>query len=258
MNPIAFEIGSMPIRWYGIMAAAGFIAASFIMEKNRKHANLSQDDCGTLLIIALIFGLIGARLFYVTQFFYEKGYSRNLMRIFYLHEGGLVFYGGFILATLAIIFYTRKKKMDTIRVMDIFTPAMAAAHACGRIGCFLNGCCYGRATDSFWGVTAPVGSHLWFETEGKPVHPVQLLEAGENIILCGIFWWMLKKNSPRGVVVSCYFATYGFLRCFNEMLRGDNDLFWKLTPAQWIGIAMICIGSGMLYFFLRKNNEKRT
>ena len=109
MNPIAFEIGSMPIRWYGIMAAVGFIAASFIMEKNRKHANLSQDDCGTLLIIALIFGLIGARLFYVTQFFYEKGYSRNLMRIFYLHEGGLVFYGGFILATLAIIFYTRKK-----------------------------------------------------------------------------------------------------------------------------------------------------
>ncbi len=256
MNPIAFELGNLSIRWYGIMAAVGFVVASFIMEKNRKHANLSKDDCGTLLLIALIFGLIGARLFYVIQFFYEKGYSRNLIRIFYLHEGGLVFYGGFILATLMVILYTRKKKMDTIRVLDVFTPAMAAAHGFGRIGCFLNGCCYGRATEAFWGVTAPKGTLLYYETDGMPVHPVQLLETAENFILCGIFWWMLKKNAPRGVVVSAYLAAYGLLRCFNEMLRGDNDLFWKLTPAQWIGISMIITGSGMFYFFIRKKDEK--
>lgn len=252
MYPIALEIGNLTIRWYGVMAACGFLIASWLLDRNRDYAKLSKDQCGTMLIIALVAGILGARIFYVVQFFDQ--YRNDLIRIFFIHEGGLVFYGGFILAFLSIIVYTRKNHLDTIRVLDIFAPAMAAAHGFGRIGCFLNGCCFGRATDSFWGVTAPEESLLFLQTKGLPVHPVQLLEAGENFLLCILYCWLLKKGK-RGTVVSAYLIIYGILRCINETLRGDNVLYWNLTPAQWIGILLIPVGAGLLYYFIR--HEKR-
>lgn len=255
MYPIILQIGSFAIRSYGLMAALGFLAASYLLDRNRNYANLTKDQSGTLLILALISGLLGARIFYVTQFFYEKGFADDPITIFYIHRGGLVFYGGFILAFITVVLYSWKKHLDIIRVLDVFVPALTAAHGFGRIGCFLNGCCYGAETTSWWGVTAPKGSYLWFDTLGKPVHPVQLLEAGENFLLCILFCWLLKKVK-RGVVISCYLIVYGVLRCFNETLRGDNDLFWKLTPAQWIGILLITSRTAMLCFFLR--HEKKS
>lgn len=255
MYPIALELGNFSIRWYGVMAAVGFIAASYLLDYNRKSANLSKDQCGTLLIIALIAGIAGARIFYVTQFFYEKGFAEDPVSILYIHRGGLVFYGGFILALLCLVLYSWKKHLDIFRVLDVFVPAITAAHGFGRIGCFLNGCCFGRTTSAFWGVTAPEGSWLWVQTGGLPIHPVQLLEAGENFILCFIFCLFLKKGAKRGTVVSAYLAIYGILRCFNETLRGDNDLFWKFTPAQWIGVTMIIAGGSMYYYFAK--HEKK-
>ena len=252
MYPIAFKIGSLSIHWYGIMAACGFMIASWLLERNRDYAKLSKDQCATLLIIAMIAGILGARIFYVVQFFHQ--YQDNLIKIFFIHEGGLVFYGGFILAFVSIIFYTRKNHLDSIRVLDVFAPAMAAAHGFGRIGCFLNGCCFGRATESFWGVTAPQGTLLYMQTGGMPVHPVQLLEAGENFILAFFYCWLLKKGK-RGTVVASYLLIYGVLRCINETLRGDNVLYWHLTPAQWIGIILIAAGAGLLCYFNR--HEKR-
>ncbi|MBR7131590.1 MAG: prolipoprotein diacylglyceryl transferase [Lentisphaeria bacterium] len=252
MCPVALEIGSLCIRWYGVMAAIGFLTASFLLEKNRNFANLSKDQCGTMLIIALVAGIVGARIFYVVQFFHF--YRDDLIRIFFIHEGGLVFYGGFLLAMLLVILYTRKNNLDTMRVLDVFSPAMAAAHAAGRIGCFLNGCCFGRATKSFWGVTAPENTLLYELTGGQPVHPVQLLEAGENILICIFLCWLIRKTS-RGITFASYITIYGILRCFNETLRGDNVLYGGLTPAQWIGILLITAGSGLLYYFWR--NEKK-
>ena len=132
---------------------------------------------------------------------------------------------------------------------------MAAAHGFGRIGCFLNGCCFGRATATFWGVTAPAGSLLHMQTGGLPVHPVQLVEAAENFILCILYCFMLKKGAKRGVVTGAYLLIYGILRCFNETLRGDNVLYFHLTPAQWIGVLLIPAGAGMVYYFWRKDEK---
>ena len=252
MYPIAFKIGSFAVHWYGIMAACGFMIASWLLERNREYAKLSKDQCGTLLIIAMVTGILGARIFYVVQFFHQ--YKDNLIKIFFIHEGGLVFYGGFILAFASIIVYCRKNHLDTIRVLDIFAPAMAAAHCFGRIGCFLNGCCFGRATKLWWGIKAPAGSALELAAGSAPLHPVQLLEAGENFLLCILFCYLLRKVK-RGVVISSYLAIYGFLRFFNELLRGDNVLYAGLTPAQWIG-TMLCIsGCGLIIYFQRKPNE---
>lgn len=253
MHPIALQIGSLTIRWYGVMAAVGFLAASWLLDRNRKYADLTKDQCGNMLIIALIAGILGARIFYVVQFF-DRYFRHDPIRVFYIHEGGLVFYGGFILALLMIVLYTRKCHLDTIRVLDVFAPALAAAHGFGRIGCFLNGCCFGRATDFFWGVTAPAGTLLYEQTGGMPVHPVQLFEAAEQFALCFLYCRMLRKVK-RGVVMASFMAIYGALRCGNEMLRGDNELYWHLTPAQWVGALLIPAGLGLVYYFSRHEDQ---
>ena len=254
MYPIAFKIGSLSIHWYGIMAACGFMIASWLLERNRDYAKLSKDQCATLLIIAMIAGILGARIFYVVQFFHQ--YQDNLIKIFFIHEGGLVFYGGFILAFASIIFYTRKNYLDSIRVLDVFAPAMATAHGFGRIGCFLNGCCFGRATESFWGVTAPQETLLYMQTGGLPVHPVQLLEAGENLLFAVLYFYLVRK-APRGVAVATYLLSYGILRFINEFARGDHKLIMNLfTPAQLIGVFLIAGGGTMLFVFLRRKEQK--
>lgn len=252
MNPIAFTIGALTIRWYGVMAALGFITAMFLLEFNRRFAKLEKDQCSTLLFISMITGILGARIFYVVQFFHQ--YRNNLWNIIRIDQGGLVFYGGFLLALASVIIYCRLKKLDIISVLDVFVPALTAAHGLGRIGCFLNGCCYGRATDSWWGVKPPVGSALEIAAGNLPLHPVQLLEAGENFLLCIFFCWLLRKVK-RGVSISLYLVIYGILRFVNETLRGDNVLYGGLTPAQWIGILLSTAGCGMLYIFLRKKDE---
>lgn len=254
MHPIAFQIGSLTVRWYGVMAALGFICAMFLLEFNRRFAKVSKDQCSTLLFLAMVTGILGARIFYVVQFFHQ--YKNNLWGIIRIDQGGLVFYGGFLLALLSLVVYSKIRKLDFIRVLDIFVPALAAAHGLGRIGCFLNGCCYGRATTLWWGVKAPAGSMLEEAAGSLPVHPVQLLEAGENFILCVFFCWLLRKVK-RGVTTGVYIAIYGVLRFFNETLRGDNVLYAKLTPAQWIGMLLFFAGCGLVIFYQRKNDEEQ-
>lgn len=255
MYPIALEISSLTIRWYGVMAAVGFLAATWVLEKNRKFADMSKDQCSTLLIIALICGILGARIFYVVQFF--DRYRDDLGSIIRIDQGGLVFYGGFILALGAVIIYSIKQKLNPIRVLDVMAPVMAIAHGFGRIGCYLNGCCYGRVTESSFGVTPPPGSELALLTGGMPVYPVQLLEAGENFLLCALYWYLLRRIKRPGIIMSLFFIIYGTLRFFNEMLRGDNVLYWKFTPAQWIGLCLIPAGIGLIIIFTRtKRNEK--
>ena len=170
MEPIAFQIGALTIRWYGVMAALGFITAMFLLEFNRRFANVSKDQCSSLLFLAMITGVLGARIFYVVQFFHQ--YRDNLGDIIRIDKGGLVFYGGFLLAFFSVVLYSWIKKLDIIRILDIFVPALTAAHGLGRIGCFLNGCCYGRATDAWWGIKPPAGSILEMSAGSLPLHPV--------------------------------------------------------------------------------------
>ena len=170
MQPIALQIGSFAIRWYGVMAAVGFLLGSWVLFKNKKAAGLNDDTCSGVLLTAMIAGIVGARIFYVIQFF--DHYRNNLINIIRIDQGGLVFYGGFILAVISIAVYCKIHKIDFIRLLDFFTPAIAIAHACGRVGCFLNCCCYGRPSDSIFAVTYPAGSEAQLRYPGAAVTPI--------------------------------------------------------------------------------------
>ena len=254
MYPIALQLGSFAIRWYGVMAAAGFLLGSMVLFRNKKAAGLDDDKCSNVLLIAMIAGIVGARIFYVVQFF--PHYRNNLWNIIRIDQGGLVFYGGFILAIISIGIYCKISKIDFIRLLDFFTPAITIAHACGRIGCFLNGCCFGRPATGFLTVTYPAGSEPNMRYPGCSLTPIQLIEASENIIAFFIFYQLARKTK-RGVAMSAYFISYGVLRFVNEYWRGDNPkIFGLFTPAQLIGIILIPSGLLLLFYFLKHEPEK--
>lgn len=250
MHPIIFQIGSFSLRSYGLMAMFGFLTAWLLMRANRRFAGLTDDQASNLLLLAMVTGLVGARIFYVCMFF--EHYRDNLWRVFRIDQGGLVFYGGFILAFFSVIAYSKWRKLDIVRVLDVFAPAMAGAHAWGRIGCFLNGCCYGSPTGSSLGVSYPEGSAAALAHPGAKLHPVQLYETAENVIACAVFMYIVRKGR-RGAAMSAYLAVYGLCRFVNEFFRGDNPHWWLFTPAQWIGLAMIPSGIVLGIIFGRKS-----
>ena len=255
MHPIFIDTGFLTIRWYGVMAALGFLLATFLINYNRKRACMSENQATALVFIAIIGGVVGARIFYVAQN-WSAQFSGNFMEVFRIDHGGLVFYGGFFLALAGVVVYCLKAKLDIVRVLDVFSPALAAGHAMGRIGCFLNGCCYGKTTECFMGVKYPEGSAPFMKYFGAPVHPVQLYEAAGNIALAVFLFWLLRKVK-RGVTVGVYITLYGIMRFTDEFFRGDHphDQLWlgRFTPAQVIGLLLIPAGIITLIYFLRKN-----
>lgn len=249
MHPIAIQIGNFSIRWYGVMAAVGFLLAIWMMQLNRREANLNSDQASNMIFIAMVSGVLGSRIFYVIQFWEEFRY--NLFDIIRIDKGGLVFYGGFILALISLYTYCRRIKVDFIKVFDIMTPAMTIGHACGRIGCFLNGCCFGTVTKSWIGVTYPLYSEPYMRYPGAALHPAQLYEAFFNILMCGLMFLLIRKVRYKGVPIGAYFISYGIMRFIIEFFRGDNARMFGLTIAQYIGIGVVGMGLIFLIYGLK-------
>ena len=250
MEPIFLNIGSLCIRWYGVMAALGFIAGMALIQINRKFAKLTADQVCNIVMLGMISGVLGARIFYVVQnWSYYRLHPAAIIRI---DQGGLVFYGGFILAFILIVIYLRKFcRADVIRTLDVMAPALAAAHSLGRIGCFLNGCCYGKPAQIFWAAAYPAGSEPYQKYGNLPLHPVQIYEALLNIALAGVLFYLVRK-SRRGIPMSVYLLCYGLLRFVDEFFRGDHsDFVQGFTPAQVIGFGMIPAGLILLIKYLR-------
>ena len=124
-------------------------------------------------------GLLGARALYVISYWEEGFAGKPWYEVFMIHHGGLVFYGGLIGAVLTSVVYVKWKRLPPMKVGDALAPSIALGHVFGRIGCFLNGCCFGSACSLPWAVRFPA-EH---QTAGQPVHPSQLYEAGLNLLL---------------------------------------------------------------------------
>ena len=274
MYPIAFYIGSFAVHWYGIFIGIGFLASFCLLLKLKKYAGLTTDQVYNISMIALFAGVIGARLFYVIQF-WDQFRGRGLLAILNIHEGGIVFYGGFILAFIAECLYAKwptvrrllglkektpadgsepRKDISILALLDILGPAMALAHAFGRIGCFMQGCCFGKPAPNGFplAVTFPKGAlaaarYPSVLTDGSmPVYPVQLFESAGNILMCGILLLLLRKRKYAGMIGGVYLILYGVMRFLLEFMRGDHtDSILDLTPSQFIAVA-VAIPAGIV------------
>ena len=286
MYPIAFHIGNFAVHWYGIFIGIGFLASFCLLLNLKKYAGLTTDQIYNISMIALFAGVIGARIFYVVQF-WDQFRGRGLLAVLNIHEGGLVFYGGFILAFTAECLYAKwptvrrmlglkekkpadgsepRKDISILALLDILGPAMALAHAFGRVSCFMQGCCFGKPAPAWFklAVQFPQGSPAAYRypsiiTGGsEPVYPVQLFESAGNILMCAVLLLLLRNRKYAGTVGGVYLILYGVMRFLIEFMRGDHtDSILGLTPSQFIAVAIAIPGGIIVYLAARKLGRRQ-
>ncbi|OGW06363.1 MAG: prolipoprotein diacylglyceryl transferase, partial [Nitrospinae bacterium RIFCSPLOWO2_01_FULL_39_10] len=179
MHPILFKIGPITIYTYGVLIATAFFLGLALAARQARVEGEDPQKIMDLSFYILISAIVGSRLLYIVVEY--KEYISNPLRIFKVWEGGLVFYGGFIMAMAVVIIYIRKHEMNLWKVGDILAPSVAIGQGVGRLGCFFAGCCYGRETDVPWAfifkdpnTLAPMDVHL---------HPTQLYDSANGFII---------------------------------------------------------------------------
>jgi len=241
MKPILWEMGPVTIYAYGVMVALGFLVAYLLFKREALRHGYSESQVGTFSVIVLFSGLLGARALFVMQ--HLDFYAENPPEIFWLHHGGLVWYGAFLGGLIGGIWYLRTKGLSFWKTADLVLPYVVLAQALGRVGCFLNGCCYGIHANETWGVTFP--------HEELPRLPVQLYTAAALLVLALILIRLLHRNPPRGFVASAYGVGYALVRFHVEFLRADNpEFFLGLTLPQVMSVGLLLASVFALRFLI--------
>lgn len=239
IDPVAFVVFGKPIYWYGIFVAAGFLAAMAHWNKLVTRLGFPAQIGSDLALWTMICGIAGARAMYVAANW--DYYSAQPAEIIRIDRGGLIFYGGFLGAAAGIIALARSRELPLWRLGDFTVSALPLGHALGRIGCLLNGCCYGAPCDLPWAV--------W--TAGAWRHPVQAYEAAFNLVLYGVLLRMLLRDTPAGRLTAAYLIGYGAWRFLIEFLRGDPRMpgLFALNAAQTLSLALVA--GGLLLWWWR-------
>lgn len=253
MHPILIHIGSFNLYTYGLFVALGFMTAMGVSQKNATPHGISHETIANIFFVILISALLGARLLYVGINF--DVYKHNLLDIFKIWNGGLVFFGGFLSAVVVTIIYLKINSLDVWKTADIISPGIALGHAVGRIGCFFAGCCYGKECDLPIAIKftnpeslAPLGVYL---------HPTQIYSVFSNLILFFILLWIQKRKKFNGMVFLSYIMLYSLFRSIVEFFRGDfrgNFFFDFLSMSQGIGLIVFLIALILLIKFLRSSH----
>ena len=198
MHPSLFRFHSFEIHSYGLMLAIAFLVAIQMFLVRGKKRGISEDSLHTISLVILILAIVGGRgLFVLTHW---ADYKADPLGVFRLWEGGLMLYGGYILAIAGTIVYVRRAKIPVWRASDAVAPAMALGIGIGRIGCFLNGCCFGLPTHLPWGVKFPPGSYSSYVFPGSAIHPSQLYLMASGVALCLILLALDRKPRFDGFI----------------------------------------------------------
>ena len=270
MKPVLIEIPlpgglRIPLHAFGLMIVLGFLLACRVGDREARRRGL-PDFMYDLGLVMLLAGIAGGRLLYVIQFYDEKFAGESFLEFFKIWKGGLVFYGGAIMGFLGGVVYCLRRKLPVAECLDIAALVTPLAMAAGRLGCFLNGCCFGKvcSPDYPLGVVFPLESNarasqlarglVGPESAALPVHPVQLYQAGHDFLMFALLLVFLRlPGTPKGAGMPLLFVLYGIGRFVLEGFRGDHDLTRTgLTLSQNLSIALFVAFGACLVFLLLK------
>jgi len=253
MNPIAFTIGNIEIRWYALFILVGVLLAFFIIKKEAKRFNIKSDFIFNLCFWAIIFGFIGARVYYVI--FNWDYYSQNMIEILEVWQGGLAIHGGLIAGIITIYLYTTKYKARTIRYLDILVVPVPLAQAIGRWGNFFNSEAHGAATtlEHLQSLHVPEFIINGMKIEGVYYTPTFFYESLACLTLF-IILLIFRRGRYRkvGSMVGLYLVGYGIIRFFIEISRTDALMIAGFKMAQIVSIIMVIVGMYILITNARK------
>jgi phosphatidylglycerol:prolipoprotein diacylglycerol transferase len=255
MFPVLFKLGGIEIYSYGFLILLGFGVGVFIAVRKAKKANIqiSFDRIADLFFYSVLSAFIGSRAFFVLMNLEQ--FQKNPLEAFMLWKGGLVFYGGFIIAAFVSILYMKRHQMPIWRLADITSPSISIGLFFGRIGCFCAGCCYGKETSLPWGVVFKDPRSL--AKLNTSLHPTQLYEAIVGLFLFIFLIKWEKRKRFNGELFFLLILFYSIARFFIEMIRGDPRGFLfdgLLSTSQVIGIFLAVLSIFML-FYLKEHNE---
>jgi prolipoprotein diacylglyceryl transferase len=242
INPIAFKIFNLEVRWYGIFMALAILLGSAIVLKYTKKNGYKEDDIIDLILVVIPFGIIGARLYYVI--FNWSYYSGDFLRIVNLRGGGLAIHGAVIGGLISGFIFCKKRKLNFSELIDFAAVALILGQAIGRWGNFTNGEAHGGVTDLPWGILV----------DGQKVHPAFLYESIWNIMIFLLLVFLGKKLKKKdGDIFAIYIGLYSVGRFFIEGLRTDSLMLGSLRMAQVISLILIAISG--YYLFLKKEEQ---
>lgn len=240
------SIGKITIHGYGLMIAIGILCCIAMAMYRAKKYSLDAEAILDIAIWGVLAGFVGAKLLYVVVEF--ESFTENPMNL--LGSEGFVVYGGIIAGVLAAVVYCRKKNLAFMEYFDLAAPSISLAQGFGRLGCFLAGCCYGRETESFLGVTFPADS---MAPSGVKLLPTQLFSSAGDFLIMGVLLLYYKKNTRTGNVGAMYLLLYGTGRFLIEFLRADDrGGFAGLSTSQIISIVMVVLSAVLFVWNKRR------
>lgn len=254
MHPY-LDLGFVQIHYYSICIFIAMLIGVFLVLKEAKRQNIDENKIIDLLFYAIIIGIVGARLYFVI--FHLDYYLNNPLNIFKIWEGGLAIHGGIIAALIFIYFYTKKKELNLLKILDILVVALLIAQAIGRWGNFFNSEAHGPET------TLETLNNLFvpeFVINGMQINGIYYLPTFyfESILcLLGfIIILIIRKKCKIGDLTAFYLVWYGLVRFYIESFRTDSLMFFDFKIAQIVSIIMVIIGV-VLFIKSRKNPKFR-
>ena len=256
ISPIAFHIGSLPVRWYGLIIGGAILLALWLAIREGKKRGLHEDFFPDLLLWALPMAILGARAYYVI--FSWDYYSQHPERIIQIWNGGLAIHGGLIAAIITGYIFCKKRNVSFWKVADIAAPSILIAQAIGRWGNFMNQEAHGGpVTREFLeGLFIPdfIINHMYIE--GVYYHPTFLYESLWSVAGFALLLYLRKVNLRRGELFLTYAIWYSIGRFFIEGMRTDSlMMFDLLRTAQFVSI-LIIVGALAILIYRRKTEKK--
>ena len=267
VNPVAFTIGGLTVRWYGIIIAVGMVVGILLAYHFSKKAGITEDDILDVGLLAVIFGVIGARIYYVV--FAWDEFSADPMKIFRVWEGGLAIYGGIIAGLITALVVCKKKKIPLRPVTDVMVIGVIAGQAIGRWGNFMNHEAFGSNTTLPWGMTseriqayltrnqAALAAQGITVDPSVPVHPCFLYESLWCFLGLALLIVLFKHRRFDGETAVAYIGWYGFGRGVIEGLRTDSLMWGPVRVSQVLGFACAVVALGLIIYARIRIKKKR-
>lgn len=263
MYPELFKLGPISVRSYGFMLAVSFFLGVYYVSRVARREKLDFGQLLTIAYILVFAGIIGARLSYVL--FHLEEFSRNWTASFNpfhsTHFGiaGLNLYGGILAAIICTYIYLKARRMPVLKTLDVFAPTVGLGLLVTRLGCFLNGCCFGTPTDLPWGISFPENSIPYHVFGSAHLHPAQIYSSLYGLILFLFLHWRLKNRQFGGQVLALLLMIEAVFRYAIEYVRYYEDEmhvpFLGMNPTynHLISILLFLLGLGIYTVQYRKH-----
>jgi phosphatidylglycerol:prolipoprotein diacylglycerol transferase len=253
--PDLISIGPLTIHTYGFFVALG-VASGILLAANMGRAqDMGVQQIMDMGFIMVLWGIVGSRIMYVLMNI--SFYLNHPLDVLKIWEGGLVFSGGLIAVVIAMIFYLRRQRFSIWKTGDIWAPALALGQSIGRIGCFMAGCCYGKATDLPWGVVFTHPRSL--APLHVALHPTQLYSVLSGLVVFCVLMVLQTRKKFEGQIFLWFLILHSTARLFIERFRGDER---GLVPGTEMTVTQLCtllilMASVVVLLFLKTKQEKK-